>query len=339
MTNFAWGSAETKYFFELTPEKILDAVEASGLRCTGRVLTMNSMENRVYEVEIELDEAHVIKSPSEKFRVAKFYRPGRWTEAQILDEHQFLKDLTAAEIPAIAPLPFADGKTLHKLPDLDIYYTVFPKQGGRAPDELTESQAEQAGRLLARIHTVGKSRPADNRIRLTPATYGLENLKFLLSAKKISPDIEARYRGTVEAIVQKVTPWFEQTPLQRIHGDCHLGNLLWGSAGAFFLDFDDMVMGPCIQDFWLLLPDRVAQCRPILDRMIAGYEQLQDFDDRWLKLVEPLRALRLVHYSTWIAKRWNDPAFQRTFPDFGSPRYWAEQLADLEEQKALIIAT
>jgi Ser/Thr protein kinase RdoA (MazF antagonist) len=332
----AWGQSETQFFFELTPDVILDAVEAAGFRCTGRVLPLNSMENRVYEVELELDEGVTPVTPSEKFRIVKFYRPGRWTEAQILEEHQFLQDLEAAEIPAVAPLKFSDGSTLKKLAKGEIWYTVFPKVGGRSPDELSEDQLEQVGRLLARLHQVGATREAPNRIQLNPHTYGIENLNYLLKAKAIPAEIENRYQTVVNRICDISTPWFDEKTFQRIHGDCHLGNLLWGSAGLFWVDFDDMVRGPKVQDLWLLIPGRDQDARRQLNALLEGYEQMLPFDRSTLRLIEPLRALRFVHFSAWISKRWSDPAFPKYFAHFGSARYWQEQLADLEDQLRLI---
>lgn len=335
---FAWGSEETKYFFELTPEKILDSVERSGLRCTGRCLTLNSMENRVYEVEIEWESDTPPKTPAEKFRIVKFYRPGRWTETQILEEHSFLKDLVDAEIPAVAPLTFSDGRTLHKMPDLDIWYSVFPKVGGRNPDELTLDQAEQVGRLLGRMHVVGKTKPAPHRVKLDPETYGKQNLEFLISSKMIPQDYLARYQGLVEEVCHLSQPLFKAAEPQRIHGDCHLGNLLWSSQGAFFVDFDDMVTGPCIQDFWLLIPGRLEENRELFNKLITGYEQFTEFNDAEVRLVEPLRALRFIHFSAWIAKRWEDPFFKRVFTQFGTAQYWQGQISDLNDQLEIIRA-
>lgn len=338
MTQFAWGSEETKYFFELTPEKILDAVERSGLRCTGRCLTLNSMENRVYEVEIEWESDTPPKTPSERFRIVKFYRPGRWSKEQILEEHLFLRDLVEAEIPAVAPAVFGDGQTLHKLPDLDIWYAIFPKVGGRNPDELTLDQAEQVGRLLGRLHNVGAAREAKHRIRLNPDTYGKSNLEYLLSAKVIPQDYVGRYQAAVEEICHLSAPLFKGVEVQRIHGDCHLGNLLWSGTGAFFVDFDDMVVGPCIQDFWLLIPGRIEENRELFHKLLQGYESFREFNDMETRLIEPLRALRFIHFSAWIAKRWDDPFFKRVFTQYGTPQYWQGQISDLEDQLEVIRA-
>ena len=242
-----WGSEETKYFYELTPERILDAVETFGFKCTGRCMALNSMENRVYDVEIEVDDEKSLRTRSERFRIVKFYRPGRWTETQIREEHQFLLDLTELEIPVVAPLQFGDGETLLKVPDCNIWAAVFPKVGGRNPDELQDDQLPLVGRLLARLHNAGATREASHRVQLCPATYGLENLQFLLDQQILPEQIEDRYADLVEEICDISEPWFAESEVQRIHGDCHLGNLLWGDAGPFWVDFDDMVRGPCVQ--------------------------------------------------------------------------------------------
>jgi len=329
-------SAETKFFFELTPERILQAVEASGIRCTGRVLPLNSMENRVYEVEVDVADESLLKSPSERFRVVKFYRPGRWSKEQLMEEHQFLRDLADAEVPVVAPLPFSNGETLHACPGLQIWYTVFPKMAGRIPDEFSDDEIAQFGRLLARLHAVGSKRRADHRLRITPETYGRQNLQFLLDREVIPKDFRGRYERVVHQICDLVAPWFEGIGVQRIHGDLHIGNLLSRRDGYLLVDFDDMLMGPPVQDLWLILPGRDEEALQKRELLLAAYEQMWDFDRSTLRLVEPLRALRFVHYATWVAKRWSDPAFPRAFPQFGSERYWGEQLQDLYEQLALI---
>jgi Ser/Thr protein kinase RdoA (MazF antagonist) len=289
------------------------------------------MENRVYEVEIELDREP--ESPSERFRVVKFYRPGRWSPEQIGEEHRFLLDLKAADIPVVAPEPFPDGTTLKRVGDLAIYYSVFPKAGGRSPDELDGEQLLWLGRLLARIHTVGQKREAPHRLRLNPTMYGIENLKYLIDSGVVPRETQGAYRSVVERICAIIEPWFNTVQSQRIHGDCHLGNILWGREGPFFVDFDDMVVGPCIQDLWLIVPGRDEQQ---LQTLLSGYELMRPFDRNSLRLIEPLRALRFIHFSAWIARRWHDPAFQRVFPNFGTGGYWGEQLSDLNDQLSLI---
>lgn len=340
MSKSVWGDHQTEYFFELTPDRVLDAVEASGLLCTGRCVTLNSMENRVYEVELEFDEdeQETFQSPSERYRIVKFYRPGRWSREQILDEHQFLSDLQEHEIPAIAPQVFPDGKgTLAQTSESGILYTLFPKVGGRAPDELTDEQAERIGRLAARIHNVGALKEGKNRIKIGPDTYGMPNLQYLLDENKIPMDLESRIAGAVEKICEVSRPWFDSTDIHRIHGDCHFGNLLWNDQGPFFLDFDDMVRGPAIQDLWLIVPGVDAEAKRKFEILLDGYTQMREFDRGSLRLVEPLRALRFIHFAAWIAKRWDDPAFPNAFPHFDSRRYWEELTSDLEMQKERVL--
>jgi len=329
-----WGSSTTKYIFELTPDRVLDAVETSGIRCTGRCQSLNSFENRVYDVEIEWD-GDEKPMPGENHRIVKFYRPGRWTREQILDEHAFLADLAAAEIPAVAPLEFSDGSTLRTL-ESGIHYCLFSKIGGRAPDELDDEGLRRVGRLLARIHSVGRAREAKHRIRLSPGTYGIANLEYLLEKNLIPEEFRARYETAAREICVMTAPWFAETRVQRVHGDCHLGNLLQrsargpeGSADWFFVDFDDMLMAPAVQDVWLLLPGRHRQK---LEVLLEGYEEIGEFDRTTLRLIEPLRALRFIHYTGWVARRWDDPAFPQAFPQFGTYRYWKDETEDLERQ-------
>lgn len=343
----AWGD-QTRFFFELTPDRVLDAVESSGLRCSGRCMALNSFENRVYDVELEIEGEPGSETTSvqpdtvsasarvARRRVAKFYRPGRWTSEQVLEEHQFLSDLVKAEIPAIAPAVFPDGRTLHQTPQ-GIWYAIFPKVGGRAPDELSDDQLRRIGRLLGRIHNVGAAKSAQHRILLSPNTYGRANLEFLISGNWIPLEFQSRYRNVVERICEISEPLFNSTPSHRIHGDCHLGNLLWNPQGPFFLDFDDMVRGPAVQDLWLVVPGRDLEARRQREVLLEGYEEMRLFDRTTLRLIEPLRALRFIHYAAWIARRWQDPAFPAAFPQFGTHRYWQDETEDLEEQLRLVL--
>ncbi|MCM2279448.1 MAG: serine/threonine protein kinase [Oligoflexia bacterium] len=322
----AWGEEQTRFFFELTPDRVLRAVEAAGFACTGRCTALNSFENRVYDVELEEPRAR---------RVAKFYRPGRWSREQILEEHRFLLDLVEAEIPAIAPLAFSDGETLKFSPSgadgQGIWYALFPKVGGRSPDELTDEQLVRIGRLLGRIHNVGAARPAAHRLRISPSTYGRENLRWLVAGNWLPVELATRYRLAVERICELAEPLFAAAPTHRIHGDCHFGNLLWNPEGPFFLDFDDMLVGPAVQDLWLLVPGRDEEALRRRELLLSGYEEMRAFDRSTLRLVEALRALRIVHYSAWIARRWGDPAFPAAFPEFGSYRYWADESVELHD--------
>lgn len=325
----AWGD-ETEFFFALTPELILDAVEKAGIPTTGRCLQRNSMENRVYEVELDVDSALA----RDRFRIVKFYRPGRWSRDQILEEHSFLLELQENEIPCTIPLQFPEGGTLDE--SNGIYFALFPRQGGRQLDELSPEQEMQLGRLLARVHNVGSAAPAAHRIRLDETVYGTENLQWILSHAGIPGNLRSRYEAAALNVIGAYRTMRENLEGQeypgplatiRLHGDCHAGNVLWTDAGPFLIDFDDMVTGPAVQDVWLLAADSVS-----LDRILAGYEEMRDFDRRSLALIEGLRALRYIHFSAWIARRYEDPAFPAAFPHFGTERYWSEQTADLYEQ-------
>jgi Ser/Thr protein kinase RdoA (MazF antagonist) len=328
ITNETTSAAQA--FFEITPEKVLAAVERLGPRCTGRVLALNSMENRVYEVELDCDLPP--KAPKwEAFRVIKFYRPGRWTREQILEEHEFLAQAAAADIPVVTPITLSSGSTLETLPGTSIYYAVFPKVGGRILDELSDEELEQIGRLIARLHSVGGARPFKHRLELTVKSYGYENLEYLRVNKLLPSTVEAHFLRIAERIFTTTEPWFADAPRQRIHGDCHLGNILWLWSKASVVDFDDSLMGPSVQDLWLLTPGRDEDSLRRQEVLIRGYTAMRPFDSTQTRLREPLRALRMVHFTTWIAKRFEDPAFKQVFVDYGSERYWREQLVALQE--------
>ena len=307
-------------FYALTPERILDAVEVDGRRCTGRFIILNSYENRVYQLELD-DGSYV---------VGKFYRPARWSDDAILDEHDFLIDLEEAEIPVAAPLELGEGETLRQVEG--IRYALFPRIGGRAPTEMTDDQLRQLGRLLARIHGVGRSEIAEFRPQMTPTAWLIDNLEILRSGDHIPGATAVRYADVVRRIHDLAAPAFEGVPLQRIHGDCHLGNLLWSPGGLVFLDFDDLVMGVPVQDFWMMQGGQDAWAERRLELMLEGYETMADFNRGSLRLVESLRAMRMVHFATWIARRWEDPAFPVAFPHFGTASWWEGEVRDLMEQ-------
>lgn len=307
-------------FFRLTPDWVIRAVEAGGFEPTGHCLALNCLENRVYDLKLE-DESHV---------VVKFYRPGRWTRDAILEEHAFLADLRDAEIPVCAPVAFGDGSTLHEVEGM--YYAVWPRTGGRSPDELTDDEVSVLGRLLARIHGVGATRPVQHRKKLTADTYAREPVSFLLSKGFLPPQWAKRYERVVERLAKLYEAWSVGVPTHRIHGDCHYGNLLRGRDGWFFLDFDDFVDGPAVQDVWMLVPSRDEEGQRQREVFIEAYNQFRKFDPRWMRLVELLRSFRYVHYAAWIARRWHDPAFPAAFPHFDTERYWERETIDLEDQ-------
>ncbi|MBW2540624.1 MAG: serine/threonine protein kinase [Deltaproteobacteria bacterium] len=309
----------TDFFLDLTPDRVLVAIEAAGYALTGHCTPLTCLENRVYDLRLE-DGRHI---------VAKFYRPGRWTREAVLDEHRFLADLREAEIPVCAPLPFADGETLREVEG--IQFAIWPRTGGRSPDELSDGQIQILGRLLARIHNVGAAREAPHRARLDAPTSALAPLELLERRSFLPPEVARRYRSCVEQVAEIYTERSRGIPVHRIHGDCHMGNILHGDAGWFFLDFDDMVVGPAVHDVWMLLPGRDAEGLRQRSLLIDAYRQFRDFDSAWLRLVEPLRAFRFIFYAAWIAKRWEDSAFPAAFPHFGTADYWENETRDLEE--------
>lgn len=317
-------SALSESFYQLTPERILEAVETLGKRATGRVVALNSMENRVYDVELE-DESRV---------VAKFYRPGRWSRETILDEHAFLADLAAEEVPVVPPLACEDGTTLGLTEG--ILFAVFPRSPGRPVEELGDDELRLLGSLLARLHIVGSRRPAPHRMTISPASYGRDNLDFLNRSGQLPENIRARYMAVAGEVLQAIEPLFAGAASQRIHGDCHPGNLLWNGRDFMFVDFDDMLNGPPVQDVWLLVPGRDEEGLRQRKIFLEGYSALREFDEDSLKLVEALRALRYIHYTTWVARRWEDAAFKRVFPNFGTPRYWQQETQDLMEQLSVL---
>jgi len=311
-------------FFRLTPEWVLRAVEAGGFRPTGHTTALTCLENRVHDVHLE-DGSHV---------VVKFYRPGRWSREAILEEHAFLAALREAEIPVCAPLAFRDGVTLHEVEG--IFYAIWPRTGGRSPAELADEEVAILGRLLARIHNVGATLQVHARPQLSAESFALEPLAFLEQQAFLPASCARRYRAAVQEVGAIYQSWSEGVPVHAIHGDCHFGNLLNGREGWFFLDFDDFVVGPAVQDVWMLLPGRDAEGVRQRSLLIDAYEQFRSFDRRWLRLVEPLRALRFVRYAAWIARRWKDPAFPSAFPHFGTGEYWENETRDLEEQLRLL---
>jgi Ser/Thr protein kinase RdoA (MazF antagonist) len=311
----------------LSPETVLDAIEALGFRCDGRVLALNSYENRVYQIGIEESDPVV----------AKFYRPNRWSDAAILEEHDFSLEMAGQEIPVVAPLVLG-GESLHV--HHDYRYAVFPRRGGRWPELGTRDEREWAGRFLGRIHTVGRTRAFTTRAAFSMEELGPRARETVLDGDWMPDYLATKYADVTDELLHEVevrADGWAGARLSRIHGDCHRGNILWTDAGPHFVDLDDCVMGPAVQDLWMLLSGNGDEMRGQLADILTGYEQFAQFDRRELALVEPLRALRMIHYSAWLARRWHDPAFPKAFPWFAEPRYWEQHLRSLEDQLALVL--
>jgi len=327
----------------LTPDVVMDALASVGLYGDGRQLALNSYENRVYQLHLE-DGAVV---------VAKFYRPGRWSEAQILEEHAFSQELMAAEIPVVAPLAL-NASTLHHFGGFA--FSVSPSRGGRPPELDDAEVLEWIGRFLARIHCVGAAKPFVTRPALDLQTFGIASREWLLSHDQVPLDVQSRWAKASQAALDLIATHpcltgvsspsgpggleIEPINLLRLHGDCHPGNILWtplesvasAGPGPHFVDLDDARTGPAVQDLWMLLSGDRSQRSRQLGCLVDGYEQFRAFDRRETALIEPLRTLRLIHYSAWLARRWSDPTFPINFPWFGSSDYWQGQVQMLEEQ-------
>ncbi len=305
----------------------MNALDSLGYRCDGRLLALNSYENRVYQIGME--EGLPL--------IAKFYRPGRWTNEAILEEHAFVQELAEREIPVV-PALVRDGKTLHAFEGFR--FAVFPKQGGRAPEFEDRDTLEWMGRFLGRIHAIGALTPFEYRPRLDIASFGEQPLHYLLTHPFIPTDLEAAYRSVAEQALAGVRHCFEQAGSSvkalRLHGDCHAGNVLWTDSGPHFVDFDDSRMGPAVQDVWMLLSGERSDMARQLNDVLEGYEDFYEFDLHELPLIEALRTLRLIHYSAWLAQRWDDLAFKQAFPWFNTQRYWQERILELREQIALM---
>ena len=303
----------------LTPDLVLDAVAAAGLRPDGRLLGLNSYENRVYQVWLEDNSAVV----------AKFYRPGRWSDAQIDEEHAFARELAEREVPVVAPL--------HSLHHGGFRIAVYPRRGGRSPELDNPKTLEWIGRFIARIHAVGAAKKFTHRETLNQKTFGHEQRAWLLTHDFIPPDLLEAWQAVTEQALSLIDEAFKFSVKSiRLHGDCHPGNILWTDDGPHFVDLDDARMGPAIQDLWMLLSgDRAAMTRQMADVM-RGYRDFMQLDRGELQLIEPLRTLRLLNYSAWVARRWDDPAFPAAFPWFNTQRYWQDRILELREQIALM---
>ncbi len=314
-------------FAELTPDCVLNALESIGLDCDGRLLTLNSYENRVYQAGMEDAPAIVVKC----------YRPERWSDIAILEDHHFVAELAAREVTVVNALPHSSGQTLFHFQDFR--FAIFPKKGGRAPDLDRAGTLEWMGRFIGRIHAVGALSDFQERPTLNLETFGLASRDYLLSHNFIPPELLAAWSSVVEQALTSVQHCYDRAgsvKTIRLHGDCHPGNILWTDDGPHFVDFDDCRQGPAIQDLWMLLSGDRDEQQQQLHEIVKGYEDFCEFDNRELPLIEALRTLRLIHYSAWLARRINDPAFTVAFPWFNTPRYWQDRILELREQIALM---
>ena len=326
----------------LTPDLVLDALDAAGFRGDGRLLALNSYENRVYQVWLEEPPAGAPLSV-----VAKFYRPERWSDAEIAEEHEFVAELAAREVPVVAPFVLPNGGTLVKHGGFRV--AVYPLRGGRAPELEDRDTLQWMGRFIGRIHAVGALKPFVHRPVLDLDSFGYEPCNWLFESGFLPEDLEDAWSAVVEQALESIEQCYERAgdvPLIRLHGDCHAGNVLWterrtatdgtSTGGPHFVDFDDARMGPVVQDLWMLLSGERAVARRQFADILSGYEAFSDFNPQELHLVEALRTLRLLHYSAWIARRWEDPAFPAAFPWFNTQRYWQDRILELREQVALM---
>ena len=310
---------------QLTPDVVIDAVESTGRHSDARILALNSYENRVYQVG--MDEGEPV--------IAKFYRPNRWSIEQILEEHQFTQQLYDLEIPVVPPLVINEGSaapTLRHFNNFD--FSIYPRQGGRAPELDNLDHLHQLGRFIGRIHTVGANFPFKHRIALRVQAFGYDSVAYLLGNGFIPRDVRPAYESITQEVLAAIelnSPESAEIETLSLHGDCHPGNVLWRDDRPHFVDFDDAMTGPAIQDLWMLLSGDTLNRQRQLSEIIEGYEMFREFDLRELRLIEPLRAMRVLNYNAWLARRWDDPAFPMSFQWFNTPRYWSEHILELKE--------
>jgi Ser/Thr protein kinase RdoA (MazF antagonist) len=312
-------------FYDLGPEQVLQAIEHLGFECDGYQLALNSYENRVYQIGL-VDEESVI---------AKFYRPNRWSDAAIREEHTFTFELDALDIPAVPPM-LLDGESLFQF--ASFRFSLYPLRAGRAPDLENPSHLEQLGRFVGRIHALGATRAFMHRPTLNVQTFGDDSYEFLLENEFIPVELERAYETLAEDLLHAIEHRFDLIcpELIRLHGDGHPGNILWKNETPFIVDFDDARMGPAVQDLWMFLSGDRPHMESSLDTLLKAYSQFHDFDTRELSLIEPLRTLRMMHHAAWLARRWDDPAFKRAFPWFNTQNYWEDHILSLKEQASAL---
>ncbi len=311
-------------FSRLTPDFVMDAVESAGYRCDARILELNSYENRVYQIGLEESEPVI----------GKFYRPNRWTDAQILEEHEFTQELFDEEISVVAPLQLNAISTLAHYEGYR--FSLYPRRGGRAPELDDLNCLEVLGRFIGRIHSVAARKDFQHRGQLSIEEYGIQTRQYLLDNQFIPGDLLPAYETVSANLLDDLSQVISSIPYRsiRLHGDCHMGNVLWRDETPHFVDFDDARSGPAIQDLWMMLSGEPREQSIQMSTILEGYQDFMDFDYGQLRLIEPLRTLRMMYHAAWLARRWDDPAFPRAFPFFNTERYWSEHILELREQWA-----
>ena len=305
----------------LTPDRVIEAVESLGYLCDARLLALNSYENRVYQVGLEEQEPVI----------AKFYRPQRWSSEQILEEHAFSHELQQADISVVAPLAADDGETLHSHGRFQ--FALFRRQGGHPPELDNYYNLLVLGRTLGRIHMVGAASPFAHRRELSIQRMVVDSYQFL-SEHFVPAELEVAYVSLSEDLLIRITECYQPAHSIRVHGDCHVGNILWRDDTAHFVDLDDCCTAPAVQDFWMFLSGDRQQQMLQLSEFVQGYQEFCDFRAGELRLIEALRTMRIMHYAAWLGRRWDDPAFPRSFTWFNDARYWADHILELREQLA-----
>jgi len=319
------SSKDPHPFLSLTPEKVLESVESIGLITDGCMLALNSYENRVYQVGIEEEQPVIVK----------FYRPGRWSQAQILEEHAFIHELAEQDLSVVEPLVSQDSSLHFSDP---FWFAIYPRRGGRSPD-LDRETLEVLGRCLGKLHAVGATKPFSYRYSFSVEAHGEASCRFLMDAGFIPGDLQQAYRTLTNDLLARIRKIFSECGAMeyiRLHGDCHTGNILWRDGIPHLVDFDDCMNGPAIQDLWMLLSGEREQQEAQLAALMDGYMMFHDFEPRELRLIEAMRTLRLMYYAAWLARRWDDPAFPHSFTWFNTLRYWSTHVLELREQLSVL---
>jgi len=325
--NITGKAKQQSAFHSFTPDRVITLVEKSlGRPCSNLCRPLISYINRVYELQAEDGSGLVVK----------FYRPGRWSQAGLQDEHNFLLELAEQEIPVVAPLMLKNGSSLGC--DANIYFAVFPKTGGRSFDEYSDDQWLELGRLLGRTHNVGAMHLPQDRLTMAPDSSTRLQLDYILKGSFMPEDLLGRFKDLTDSLIREISPLFDNTGMIRIHGDCHFSNLIYRPDESFYIiDFDDMVVGPPVQDLWMLLPGYREDSRAEIETFLEGYGMFRDFDLSSLRLIEPLRAMRYIHYMAWCAYQYAEDGETRVDEDFGSRQYWQTEMGDLEDQLERIV--